>query len=356
LPAIAIVARDAIVSSLSVGKSAGTPYNTFVPPDDGQFMQCMEVWGGSQLTAQSVRMGGLDAWVYSKPFGNAGFGGDVYYASSCATGRITRLLLADVSGHGDVVAESAAALRKLMRRYVNFLDQTKFVRALNRQFAAMSRQGRFATAVATTFFAPSRVLTVCNAGHPPPLLYSASSQSWSILEKPRDDDERPHNIPLGIMDVTDYEQFHIELDVGDLVLCYTDALVESKDADGEMFGPGGLLGVVRQVNIEPSGSFIQSLLDKISARFAGNLSEDDVTVLLLRPTEQSPRIRLRDKVAACFRVIGSLIRSINPRAERAPLPDMNLPNVAGAIIPPLSKRWRPTSSLRTSRPSRQSIP
>ena len=56
----------------------------------------MEVWGGSQLTARGVELGGLDAWVYSKPFGHAKRGGDVYYASSCATGRISRLLLADV--------------------------------------------------------------------------------------------------------------------------------------------------------------------------------------------------------------------------------------------------------------------
>jgi len=64
-----------------------------------QQMQCMEVWSGSQLTAQGVAFGGLDAWVYSKPYGGAKHGGDIYYASSCATGRITRLLLADVSGH-----------------------------------------------------------------------------------------------------------------------------------------------------------------------------------------------------------------------------------------------------------------
>src|ERR1700693_2006921 len=95
-----------------------------------QQMTCMEVWGGSQLTTRGVEMGGLDAWVYSKPFGNAQRGGDVYYASSCATGRITRLLLADVAGHGTSVAPPAAYLPTPIRRFVNRLDQTEFVRLL----------------------------------------------------------------------------------------------------------------------------------------------------------------------------------------------------------------------------------
>src|SRR5258708_35028447 len=146
-----------------------------------QQMSCMEVWGGSQLTMRRVEMGGLDAWVYSKPFGDAQRGGDVYYASSCATGRITRLLLADVSGHGNSVASTAANLRTLMRRFVNRLDQTEFVRLLNQQFAALSEAGTFATAVVATFFAPTQRLIVCNAGHPPPLLYQAAQQDWALL-------------------------------------------------------------------------------------------------------------------------------------------------------------------------------
>src|SRR5437899_58220 len=94
-------------------------------------MQCMEVWGGNQVVDSSVAMAGLDAWVYSRPYGQADGGGDVHYVSSCATGRITRLLVADVSGHGVAVCDVAAQLRTLMRRYVNYLDQTRFVRSMN---------------------------------------------------------------------------------------------------------------------------------------------------------------------------------------------------------------------------------
>ena len=79
-------------------------------------MQCMEVWGGSQIASSGVELAGLDVWIYSKPFDQAQRGGDVYYVSSCASGRISRLLLADVSGHGKSVASTAADLRAYLRR------------------------------------------------------------------------------------------------------------------------------------------------------------------------------------------------------------------------------------------------
>ena len=156
-----------------------TDFGTPIAGSPAEQMKCLEVCGGSQLTAQGLVIGGLDAWVYSRPYGHSPRGGDVYYASSCAAGRITRLLLADVSGHGKTVAGIAADLRVLMRRYVNRPDQSEFVRLLNQQFAALSRNGAFATAIVTTFFSPNRRLVLCNAGHPRPILYRASKEEWS---------------------------------------------------------------------------------------------------------------------------------------------------------------------------------
>src|ERR1700749_1242434 len=161
-------------------------------------MQCMEVWGGSQIASSGVELAGLDVWIYSKPFGQAQRGGDVYYVSSCASGRISRLLLADVSGHGKSVATTAADLRTLMRRFVNRLDQKEFVRLLNQQFPTLSRGGTFSTAVVTTFFAPSRRLLICNAGHPRPLLFRAAKKEWTLLGSDEGSEtHKPQNIPLG---------------------------------------------------------------------------------------------------------------------------------------------------------------
>jgi sigma-B regulation protein RsbU (phosphoserine phosphatase) len=329
-----VVAKDTII-----GTTPASPY-----------MQCMEVWGGSQLATRAVEMGGLDAWVYSKPFGKAQRGGDVYYASSCATGRITRLLLADVSGHGNSVASTAADLRTLMRRFVNRLDQSEFVRLLNQQFTALSQAGTFATAVVATFFAPSQRLIVCNAGHPRPLLYQASTREWNFLGS-GDAEERhePHNIPLGILDMTEYEQFDVELETGDCVVTYTDALIESRDADGEILGETGLLRIVRLLGDTEPQKLTETLLKEIAERHPDNLVEDDVTVLVVRANGRRLHHSLKDKLWAQVRMFGSLIRGINPSAERPPLPDMNLANIGGAIIPALGRRWRAPGAVR--RPS-----
>ena len=304
-------------------------------------MQCMEVWGGSQLTARAVEFGGLDAWVYSKPFGQAEYGGDVYYASSCATGRISRLLLADVAGHGNAVATTAAELRTLMRRFVNRLDQAEFVRLLNRQFAALSRDGAFATAIVTTFFAPSRRLTVCNAGHPRPLLYRSAQRRWDVLGHMEPSAHAaPSNLPLGLLDESEYEQLDLELESSDCVLSYTDALMESHDSEGKMLGEAGVLRIVRLLGDVAPEQLIEALLGEIAKLHPENLSEDDVTVMVMRANGGEQRHSFGDQLGALGRFAGSLIRSIHPGAERAPFPDANLANIGGAIIPALGRRWR----------------
>lgn len=148
---------------------------------DSERMQCMEVWGGNVRVEKHFQMPGLDLWVSSQPEGYAAVGGDVYYLSSCASGRITRILLADVSGHGELVARTAAGLRDLMRQNINVISQRRFVAAMNRQFSTTSSDGDFATAIVSSFFAPTKSLSLCNAGHPDPLIFRAAQRQWTTL-------------------------------------------------------------------------------------------------------------------------------------------------------------------------------
>src|ERR1043165_4590170 len=160
-------------------------------------MKCMEVWGGNQAIDNGVITPGLDAWVYARPYQQQAAGGDIHYVSSCATGRIIRLLVADVSGHGNEVSDVAITLRTLMRRFVNYVDQTKLVRGLNEEFTRLSELNRFATAIVATYWSPTDDLVISNAGHPRPLMYSARTGKWQVLEN-RKVSEGLANIPLGV--------------------------------------------------------------------------------------------------------------------------------------------------------------
>jgi sigma-B regulation protein RsbU (phosphoserine phosphatase) len=302
-------------------------------------IQCMEVWGGNQSADLGVMMLGLDAWVYSKPYGDASAGGDVYYVSSCATGRITRLLLADVSGHGEAVSAIATTLRNLMRKYVNYLDQSKCIHEMNQQFAELSHDESFATTIVITFFSPTNDLTVCNAGHPPPLLYRAAQRQWTFLEQRDVVDAGPANIPLGVADMTNYDQFSVRLHVGDLVLCYTDALIESCDAEGQPLGRRGLHNMVKTIDASESMTFIPTLLDNIQRQADGNLTNDDATVLLFRPNGMGQRLPLREKLLVPGRLLRGWIGSFQRDGQPMPWPELSLPNIGGAIFHAFNRSW-----------------
>jgi sigma-B regulation protein RsbU (phosphoserine phosphatase) len=299
----------------------------------------MEVWGGSDAVDAAVTLSGLDAWVYSKPYGeNAAAGGDVYYVSACATGRINRLLVADVAGHGAAVGEIAIQLRDLMRRFVNYLDQAKFVAQMNRRFLEASADSIFATAIVTTFFAPTRTLSVCNAGHPPPLIYRAASKKWSLLEYGTDN-RRIGNIPLGIMEMDNCEQFDVQLEVGDLVLVYTDSLIEATAPSGEMIGVAGLLELSNELAMpDEIKTLVPGLLAEIDRRSFGGLRADDVTALLISANGTGTRTRAINRLLAPFRLSRSILDSWRGKGP-AGIPDWSLPNVGGAIFGPLNRLW-----------------
>jgi len=305
--------------------------------DTTQYMQCMEVWGGNQHVDSGVVMAGLDAWVFSRPYGNSTGGGDVYYVSSCATGRITRLLVADVSGHGDVVAGTAASLRGLMRRFVNHLDQKQFVKSMNGQFVALSDVGCFATAVVTTFFAPTNELSLCNAGHPPPLVYRASRKAWEFLDGT---DKDGVNIPFGIDDIDEYGQFSVRLRVNDLVLCYTDSLVEARlKGTSDLLGKEGLLKIVQTLDPTKPEMFTASLLAAIDQQLPGSLDADDVTVLLFRPNGLAKKAPFVTRLMAPIRLMGAIIaRPFS--GQPIPWPDFSLPNVGGMFLSRFEKTDR----------------
>ncbi len=258
---------------------------------------CMEVWGGNHAFSGCVSVPGNDVTVSCTPHIGGDRGGDIYYVSSCAAGIITRFVLADVSGHGEQVAALAHNLRRQMRKHINTADQTRFAIALNEAFAGLSADGRFATALLLTYFAPSDHLILCNAGHPRPLLYRAAVNRWERLDsratgaitaRAEARNVGISNLPLGILDPTDYEQFAIKLDKGDLVLLYSDAFIEAPDANARQLGEDGLLALAQGLSADDRRDAPAALARRVREHTRGLPLDDDATMILLTHTGSDP--------------------------------------------------------------------
>jgi hypothetical protein len=67
--------------------------------------------------------------------------------------------------------------------------------------------------------------------------------------------------------------------------------------------------------------------------------------MFVRANGRSLHFTFREKLYAAGRFLKTLARSLNPRADRAPFPDLNVANLGGAIFPALGRRWRAPRTL-----------
>ncbi len=264
-------------------------------------MQCMEIWGGNRAIDKNFEAPGLNIYVHSAPFRDSqSGGGDIYYLTSCASGRISRFLLADVSGHGEAVSKIAVSLREQMRQHVNKISQEAFVAQMNREFGVVANESSFATAVVATFFEPRKTLAISVAGHPYPIYYRARKKEWSHLD-PAERDGGLENLPLGVHGESNYPGRMISTETGDMFLLYSDAFIESVDGSGEQIGISGLLNLLNGLNEPEPDQIFPFLREKVTTMSRGNLLDDDATLILGHFT--TTKVRLLDNVMAPFRLL-----------------------------------------------------
>ncbi len=263
----------------------------------------MEVWGGNQATFSAFEKAGIDIWLYSRPYQVDANGGDLYYLSSCASGRITRMLLADVAGHGQEVAKVATGLRGVVSRYINSIKPQKLFEDVNEGFVQLPEADRFATSIVASYFSPRSTLSICSAGHPMPMIRPASEGRWKPVVAP---DLEPGNndIPFGLRESAAYTQLDIRVQTGDMLLCFTDGVIESTDENGQQMGVDGLGEYLNSLSADQPEAILHQLVDQIAGSEVHPSKDDDVTIVLLKITDTA--IPLRDNLAAPFRWFGSL--------------------------------------------------
>src|SRR5262249_13618512 len=120
-----------------------------------------------------------------------------------------------------------------------------------------------------------------SAGHLPPLWYRAAAREWTLLQEETPYSKEIADLPLGIIPGTPYTQTAVQLEPGDLLVLYTDGIIECPNERRERLGLQGLLELARGVDGGPAASAGTALVDAV-ARFRGSAAAiDDETVVVL---------------------------------------------------------------------------
>ena len=242
---------------------------------------CGEVRGGNGISHHLSELPGLRGVLYSRP-STGHHGGDIHYLSVCGSGLMSRVCLADVAGHGEVVATIGRGLHDHLRRSVDVIDERKVLSRLNDRLEAQ-QVSVMTTAVLATYYPPRKRLTVCYAGHPLGWLYRAAAGQWLPLAVEVPSPAEPlafADIPLGTGLAPTFNRHSFTVAPGDRLLLVTDGVLETASPDDQPFDRHGIEQVLRATHGTCEDT-ADRLLDALHAHADMNeLAHDDVTFFL----------------------------------------------------------------------------
>lgn len=214
-------------------------------------------------------------------------GGDWYYAGTAFDGSVV-IAVGDVAGHGIRAAAAMAQQRHALATLTGAAtsEPAELLRYLSRLIYTEDEPTGIASAVVARYHPDSGTLEWAQAGHPPPL----RSRAGSTVAL-----DRPAGIMLGVVPEPRYETARTAIEAGDLLLLYTDGLVERRGQppdDGMRQVAATLDRVTRQYGPHPLADLL-GRLDRANPA-------DDTCVLA---------VRLRTAQEAAARPVGTGYRS-----------------------------------------------
>ncbi len=230
------------------------------------------------IPADPIELPGLKVAVRYLPAGDQSLvGGDWYHAAALRDGSVL-LAVGDVAGHGTHAATTMAQLRHALRALaVTTGDPGVLLGLLNRLTCELERESPelAATAVIARFDPALGQVVWAQAGHPPPLL-SRGGRTVQL--------SRPAGPMLGVVDEATYPTAHFTFQLGDLLLLYTDGLVEHRRRGLD----DGLATVIAALDEAVRMSPEQSL-GQLLARLRRANPDDDTCILAARPASGQTR-------------------------------------------------------------------
>jgi sigma-B regulation protein RsbU (phosphoserine phosphatase) len=140
----------------------------------------------------------------------------------------------------------------------------------------LSRAELFVTIFYARYDSQSNLLSYADAGHNPPLMYNRETRSFQELDA--------EGLMLGVKIDFHYEERQVSIREGDLLVLFTDGIIEACNPSGELFGLDRLKKLISDKSAEEPAMIIEALFRELSLFTLTSAFQDDVSMVVVKFT------------------------------------------------------------------------
>ena len=211
-----------------------------------------------------------------------------FYAEEGTPNTRTLVALGDVSGKAAPAALYAALLSGILRSLApQHLPPAKLLSALNEQLQVRRLDSQYVTMLMALWDDATLTLHVANAGSVQPLLVTrrpTPGRAPSLTNALEVRTIEVEGFPLGLFPVAEYDETALQLASGDMVVFFSDGIVDAVNSRGEQFGNDQLCTLLQH---HPTASHsaqeaVDAILEAVMTHQSGTEHFDDETIVVLR--------------------------------------------------------------------------
>ncbi len=203
-----------------------------------------------------------------------------YYDFMALTESSLAFAIGDVAGKGISAALLMATIQSTMRTQLSatngagprHFSTAALVSTLNRQLYATTAPEKYATFYFALYDDLTHTLSYTNAGHLAPILLRGNT--ISTLDST--------GTVVGAFPVARYGEKHVQMEQGDMLVAYTDGIVEPENAYGEMFGEDRLKELLLKYANVDSSEIIARTMEAVNVWTGAGELQDDMTMVVAR--------------------------------------------------------------------------
>ena len=195
--------------------------------------------------------------------------GDFYNFAEISNG-VFGFGVADVSGKGiksSLLMSKASSLYRCLSK-TNF-SAAELLNILNSEICETTSRGMFVTMLIGIYDSNKKELTLANAGHEPPLIYSKDGNFSNFEEA---------GPPLGIAPKFKFKETKINFSNSSMYI-FTDGITEIKDAEGKMLESQGFQNYIKKYQEVPNNERLNKIIEDIIK--SGRIQKDDLTIVVV---------------------------------------------------------------------------